>query len=665
MKIFNHRTSLVRVLASSAFVAVMALALTALAPVQVLVQAAGASNRQQTFEAAAKEFGVPKELLLAISYNQSRWENHKGQPSVGGGFGLMHLTTQVTPEDGRGDPSRPLPSVQPQSVEATLDRATGLLKVSAADMKQNDKQNVRGAAAVLAQYAKEANGGKLPESISSWYEATARLSGAVTTDGATDFADAVYNTLQKGAALTTTDGQRLTLAPQNVQPKRSDLGGLGLPARPQTLMGSQTDCPSTLNCRFVPARFAQNDPADPTNYGNYDTADRPHDMKIKYIVIHDTEGSYQSAIDWFQNPASFVAVHYVIRSSDGEVTQMVRTKDVGWQAGNWYMNMHSIGIEHEGVAAEGGSWYTEAMYRSSAKLVRYLADRYDVPLDRQHIIGHDQVPAINPARVPRMHYDPGPYWDWDHYMDLLNAGGHASFHPLTSSEHSKGLTNRKTQQNWGSRVVTIAPKFAQNQPPVTTCEAGVCTELPRQGTNFIYLRAAPRADAPLITDVGLHPGGEPGTTVISDWSAKAATGQRFVVAERQGDWTAIWFSGQKAWFYNPLQNLVAKPSWSRRVTPKDGKTSIPTYGRPVPEPEAFTGGTTAFPAVPLPYNIPAGQSYAAYESGAVNDYYQVLTFDRSAPGDGTVVIGHERYIPIEYNHREAFVKASDVDLAWW
>ena len=96
-------------------------------------------------------------------------------------------------------------------------------------------------------------------------------------------------------------------------------------------------------------------------------------------------------------------------------------KDVGWHAGNWYVNMHSIGIEHEGFAAQGATWYTESLYESSATLVKYLADEYDMPLDRAHIIGHDQVPGTTRPTSPGMHWDPGPYWDWEHYMTLLGA----------------------------------------------------------------------------------------------------------------------------------------------------------------------------------------------------------------------------------------------------
>jgi hypothetical protein len=47
----------------------------------------------------------------------------------------------------------------------------------------------------------------------------------------------------------------------------------------------------------------------------------------------------------------------VIRSSDGAVTQLVRTKDAAWHAGNWTINSESIGIEHEGIAIDGATWY--------------------------------------------------------------------------------------------------------------------------------------------------------------------------------------------------------------------------------------------------------------------------------------------------------------------
>ncbi|MER6593189.1 hypothetical protein ABT214_15320 [Micromonospora purpureochromogenes] len=61
------------------------------------------------------------------------------------------------------------------------------------------------------------------------------------------------------------------------------------------------------------------------------------------------------------------------------------------------------------------------MYRTSAKLVRHLALRFQNPLDRQHILGHDNVPGTVASTVRGMHWDPGPYWDWSHYFELTKA----------------------------------------------------------------------------------------------------------------------------------------------------------------------------------------------------------------------------------------------------
>ena len=203
-----------------------------------------------------------------------------------------------------------------------------------------------------------------------------------------------------------------------------------------------------MDCRYIPAAYAPTDPQDPSaGYGNYDTANRPHDVPVDSIVLHDTELSYPETIARFQDPANGAAAHYVVRSSDGQITQMIPTKDIGWHAGGWDRNVRSIGIEHEGFAAEGGTWYTERMYRSSARLVRFLSAKYGIPLDRRHILGHEEVSAETAAKVGQEHYDPGPFWDWSHYMDLLGE----------QSRHG------------GGNAVTISPDFRTNRPEVTEC----------------------------------------------------------------------------------------------------------------------------------------------------------------------------------------------------
>src|SRR5262245_1593858 len=51
-------------------------------------------NRLKTdFQNAAREFGVPEELLISIAYAETRFDNHEGAPSSSNGYGLMHLVS--------------------------------------------------------------------------------------------------------------------------------------------------------------------------------------------------------------------------------------------------------------------------------------------------------------------------------------------------------------------------------------------------------------------------------------------------------------------------------------------------------------------------------------------------------------------------------------------
>lgn len=136
---------------------------------------------------------------------------------------------------------------------------------------------------------------------------------------------------------------------------------------------------------------------------------------VSRVVIHDMEGRYDGAISWFKNSASSVSAHYCIRSSDGDITQMVAESNTAWHAGNWTYNKTSIGIEHEGWLSDPGRWYTDAMYRRSAQLTAAITKRYGVAVDRSHIIGHAEVPP------PNTHTDPGNGWDWNKYMGMVRS----------------------------------------------------------------------------------------------------------------------------------------------------------------------------------------------------------------------------------------------------
>ena len=179
--------------------------------------------------------------------------------------------------------------------------------------------------------------------------------------------------------------------------------------------------------------------------------------EVSAVVIHYTEGSYAGCISWFKNCDAQVSAHYVIRSVDGQVTQMVREKDKAWHART--ANGYTIGIEHE---AYGNIWsfFTEAMYQSSADLVRSICSRYDTINGRRthdrdtldngfclnnglyslggegacvQIRGHQHYPD-------QSHTDPGPYWDWNYYYKLINEGT-----PVTVLEGEEG---RLDHQNY-------------------------------------------------------------------------------------------------------------------------------------------------------------------------------------------------------------------------
>ncbi len=165
---------------------------------------------------------------------------------------------------------------------------------------------------------------------------------------------------------------------------------------------------------------------------NYYTSGNGH----KFHVIHDMEGYYASTIAWFDNCSmSSASVHYAVNgkkdaTSDaaaGEITQLgVRESQYAWHALCW--NTHSTGTEHEGFASNP-AWYTEALYAASASCSKHLASKFGYAKDRNHIVAHGQENvsgwptwASNNLGIDpycNTHTDPGPYWDWSHYMALV------------------------------------------------------------------------------------------------------------------------------------------------------------------------------------------------------------------------------------------------------
>ncbi|GLX50527.1 amidase [Streptomyces hygroscopicus subsp. hygroscopicus] len=187
--------------------------------------------------------------------------------------------------------------------------------------------------------------------------------------------------------------------------RRWILKGAALAAVPYALL-PEPRAGASGSVDYPPAEWA------PASTSNYTASARPGSYAIDRVIIHVTQETYGDTLAIFQDPQKQVSAHYVVRSADGHVAQCVHESDIAWHAGNWSYNTRSIGIEHEGWVDQP-SYFTNALYEQSAKLTASVCDRYGIPKDREHIIGHYEVPGTD-------HTDPGPGWDWVRYIRLVN-----------------------------------------------------------------------------------------------------------------------------------------------------------------------------------------------------------------------------------------------------
>jgi N-acetylmuramoyl-L-alanine amidase/Bacterial Ig domain len=153
--------------------------------------------------------------------------------------------------------------------------------------------------------------------------------------------------------------------------------------------------------------------------GNFTKAHRSP-QSIDRIVVHVTEGSFWGSVRWLKSRRAHASSHYVVARS-GRIVQLVHLSDIAWHAGHWGTNEQSVGIEHEGFTY-GPNGFTDAQYRASARLAAWIARRALMPIDRQHLIGHRDVPDGRGGRGGSSHHtDPGPRWNWARYLRLVRS----------------------------------------------------------------------------------------------------------------------------------------------------------------------------------------------------------------------------------------------------
>jgi N-acetyl-anhydromuramoyl-L-alanine amidase len=108
-----------------------------------------------------------------------------------------------------------------------------------------------------------------------------------------------------------------------------------------------------------------------------------------------------------------VSAHILIRRN-GELVQYVSFDQRAWHAGvseyqgRQRCNDFSIGIELEGSVNQP---YSELQYQQLAAVTKLLLANYP-KLNRQQIVGHSDI-------APGRKDDPGPWFNWQKFYDLL------------------------------------------------------------------------------------------------------------------------------------------------------------------------------------------------------------------------------------------------------
>lgn len=332
-----------------------ALVWVTLASVAVAACGRGDARIETAADTAASESGVPAELLLAIAYAESR------STTEGPGQWISLASRHAA-------------------------RRGAALIGAAVEELEDPGTTMRAAAALLADAARETGVGR-GAPLAAWRPALERFAGGRDALARRLFADQVFTVLARGFETATGVVRVPDLEP-------SDGHGARFPPRPAEIAG---------------AAFAPYVPLA-------ETAHRPPGADIRrprFIVVHTMQSTLPVILDYFRRPGTAVGAHYLVDSVAGTTVQMADERLVVFH--DACFNEESIGIEHEGYVEAGKRWYSDEQLRASARLVRDIARRNDIPLDRSHILGHGEAPDCS------NHTDPGPDWDWARFMAQVEA----------------------------------------------------------------------------------------------------------------------------------------------------------------------------------------------------------------------------------------------------
>jgi len=325
------------------------------------------SRYDSLFAAAATEFRVPRTILKAIGWVETRWQMVRGEEEFAGrpaAFGIMAL---------RG---------------TALARGAALARVSVEAARTEPAANIRSAAALLdADATAAAIDRSRPE---AWEPVVARYSGIEIPEGRAAYTRDIDRALAPNVRL------HLQVAP---------------PCPPQPPPPPQPRQPPVQR----PSSNFNSRPANSTGI-------------IHVVIVHTCESGYTSCWSWLVSPTSHVSAHYVVDEDGAEISQLVREPDRAWHIAAVYdcalnrrhdcrlsgtqSNHFTIGVEHAGFVSQDS--FPTSQLEASAALVCDVTSRNDIPRDFQHIVGHGQL-------QPNNRTDPGPRWPWVRYLHRIQA----------------------------------------------------------------------------------------------------------------------------------------------------------------------------------------------------------------------------------------------------
>lgn len=131
-------------------------------------------------------------------------------------------------------------------------------------------------------------------------------------------------------------------------------------------------------------------------------------QKPEIVVIHIMAGSLAGTDSWFASPKSGVSSNYGV-GLNGEIHQYVADENMAWANGiinnptfkllkaGVNPNLYTLSIENEGQDLGKAP---EAQLNALAGLVASLMTRWNIPCDRDHLIGHYQVDGVKKINCP-------------------------------------------------------------------------------------------------------------------------------------------------------------------------------------------------------------------------------------------------------------------------